>query len=168
MLKLMQGRWAILISCMAMAMSACTSLGLQTPSAVQEVYAAAEGPDETAYATIGIYSAVVEEATVVCADEAVPLKACESLGEALRRVNPSVALAAELWGEAFFYRALLSDIRADNRVAPAELIAAAGETFGQASAHWVQLEPKVQDAIASARGIVDAAPAEPPVPDPLE
>ena len=157
-MSFMRGRWAILMSACAMAMSACTGLGLQTPSAVQEVYQTAEGPDETAFATIGIYSAVVEEAAVVCAEETTPLLACEGLGEALRRVNPSVALAAELWGEAFFYRSVISDINADGRVAAPELIAAAAQTFGQASSHWVQLEPSVKNAIDAARGIVDAPP----------
>ena len=149
------------IGLVAMTLAACANIGLQTPGAVQEVYDTAQGVDQTVYATIGVYTVVIEEAAVTCTGDAVPFEACDVFAGAVDRVNPGVELAAQAWGEAFFYRDLVREIRADGEIAAPELIAAAATAFGEASSQWARLEPAVQRVIGQGRDLTDTAEPEP-------
>lgn len=142
-----------LIACLSLGMSACANLGLQSPGAVQEVYAAAEGADQTAYATIAVYNAVLAQAVESCGIETVPLEACAAFGEVTSRVSPSVAASAELWGQSLFYRELISDYRASGQLVPENILDLAAQAFAAASADWQTVRPAIEGAIAAGRGL---------------
>lgn len=145
----------LLIASCAFVMSACQGLGFQTPQAVQELYTSAESIDENAYATIGLYASVVDQVAVSCANEEVPLTACESFAAGSARISPAVALSADLWGEAFFYRDIVQDYRSKGDDVPLDLLETAASVFGRASSQWLILKPKVEQVISSAKGITE-------------
>ena len=142
-----------LIACFSLVMSACSNLGLQSPGAVQEVYVAAEGPDQSAFATIAVYVAVLEQANESCASDAVPLAACEAFGSVTQRVSPSVAASAELWGRSLFYRSLITDYRAAGQTPPEDVLTLGAQALGEAAGDWQVVKPRIEQAIAAARGI---------------
>lgn len=152
-MNFLTNNFKILIACMfaSTGVSACTSLGLKTPAAVEALYEEAEGIDETAYATIGVYTTVIETAAVTCLEPEL-LSVCEQFADITARVTPSVITVTGLWGESFFYRELVSDYRASGDAVPENILAAGAKAFARASTEWAVIKPSVQNAIASAKG----------------
>lgn len=158
-MKNMIALWCVSLA--GLMMGACANLGLQTPGALQEVFATAEGIDENAFATIGIYTAVVEEAAVTCASDAVPFEACAAFEDAVILADPKVEIIATAWGESFIYRELVSQaLEAGDQPTADKYIKLGAEAFGEASATWIRLRPLFLDAIGKGQTVAEAGPVQ--------
>lgn len=124
-------RVAVLALTMAVTLPSCASVPIANP------IAAARTLDQQAYAVLDTYAVLVEEATKIVADPAVPIAAKRALGQAERVATPAAqivesALAAYMRARADFEAASGQSPTALQRAADA--LGIAGRRLSQAIA----------------------------------
>ena len=117
----------------------------ETQQAVVEIADAAETVDQKAWAAIGIYYDVLEQAKVDCAKPATPVETCAALEVAFDATAERVATASDVWASVISYRAIYGELR--DAKAPADKIEAAKSALDQGLRDWATLRPKIEQVI---------------------
>jgi len=148
-----------------MALAAALSLGTcvgcagnakltETQEAVVELTDAAETIDQKAWAAIGVYYDVQEQAKADCAKPATPIETCAALEAAFDATADRVAVAADVWASVISYRAIYGELVAAD--APADKVEAAKSAMDQAVRDWVTLRPKIEQVIKLGKSLPSA------------
>lgn len=145
---------ALALACALAATPACASIQLGE-TRIENPVAAARTLDQRAYALLHSYAAVIEEATDIARDPAVPMGFKRALGQAERAATPAaetleIAVAAYVRARADFEAASAESQPALERAAVALTIAA--QRLSQAIAAAQAPVSELEDLVRARRG----------------
>jgi hypothetical protein len=132
---------ALVFSLIALAISGCTSLGLQP---IPNVYEEVESPAEGAYVTLGSYEAIQDSVIVTCGSaeaDTVVGDTCVQLITIEQLIRPGVTAAGLVGAE---YADIDARIKELGPEAPAEWVALAAEAAGRLSAAYGPIKDDVE------------------------
>lgn len=113
-------------------------------------YAGVSGFADSAYVTIRLYEATLDAAIYACDVEVnpdaakTPDEVCIKASEAAEKLSPAVEAAAHSLGTYVYLDGKVSELMADGKIVPAELLQAASEAFYKAKTEWSDIEADVK------------------------